>query len=175
MAYRTDRTCAYARLFVPAVLRIVALSLLLMASAAGSAAAWATERANCGGTLFVLWGDGRHDDTAALNAWFRGERVIWGETGSNVGPQIAGHDFRLSSAIYISSGKDRRIKDFRFVWPERKEVVAGGTISAGSDPNQPPVASGLTKVGVGPGEGVPYHSPSAKPAAPADVTGCLVS
>lgn len=152
------------------------ISALLLAAVAGLApvAARAAERANCG-TLFVLWGDGRHDDTAALNAWFRGDRVIWGETGGTVGSQIAGHEFRLSAAIYISSGKDRRIEDFQFVWPERKEVVTGGTIAAGSDPNQPPVASGLTKIGVGPGEGVPYHSPAPKPAVPADLTGCLVS
>lgn len=175
MAYRTDRPWAYAKSWAPAVPRVAALSLLLLASAAGLTPAPAAARENCGGTLFVLWGDGKHDDTAALNAWFRGDRVIWGETGSTVGPQIAGHEFRLSSAVYISSGKDRRIEDFRFVWPERKEVVAGGTIAAGRDPNQPPVASGLTKIGVGPGEGVPYHSPAPKPAAPADATGCLVS
>lgn len=154
------------------MLRLAAVLAMALATLSPARAA---ERSKCDTSLFVLWGDGRHDDTAALNAWFRGDPVIWGETGHAVGRAIAGHVFRLSSAIYISSGKDRRIADFRFVWPERKELVAGGTIAAGSDPNQPPVASGLTKVGVGPGEGVPYHSPTAKPAAPADRTGCLVS
>jgi hypothetical protein len=83
--------------------------------------------------------------------------------------------FRLSAPIYISSGTGRRIDGFQFVWPERKERVTGGTIVAGSDPNEAPVASGLTKIGVGPNEGVPFHSPTPKPTDPGNQTGCLVS
>ena len=36
----------------------------------------AEEQSNCVTALRVLWGDGVHDDTAALNAWFRGEQVL---------------------------------------------------------------------------------------------------
>ncbi len=124
--------------------------------------------------LLVLWGDGKHDDTAALNAWFRGDPVVWGESGGSVGPQIAGHVFRLSAPIYISSGTGRTIQRFQFVWPERKELVSGGTIVAGADPNRPPVATGITKIGAGPNEGVPFPSATPKPANP-DHTDCLVS
>jgi hypothetical protein len=42
-------------------------------------------------------GDGEHDDTAALNAWFRGETVIWGQTHQPVGAEIADRAFLLSS------------------------------------------------------------------------------
>lgn len=123
----------------------------------------------------MLWGDGKHDDTAALNAWFRGDPVVWGDTGRSVGPQIADHVFRLSSPIYISSGTGRSITHFQFVWPERKELVSGGMIVAGADPNQPPVATGLTEIGAGPNEGVPYPSKTPKPAAPDNRIDCLVS
>jgi hypothetical protein len=123
-----------------------------------------------------LWGDGRHDDTAALNAWFRGEPVLWGESGERVGAAIVGHDFRLSGAIYIPSGTGRRLDDFRMVWPARGERMTGGTILAGDDPNRPPVTSGVTRIGGDSGEGVPYSGPDPKPAIkPEAAASCLVS
>jgi hypothetical protein len=151
------------------------LAVLLLAAIEALSPASAAESSKCGARLLALWGDGRHDDTAALNAWFRGDPVFWGETGRTVGPQIADHVFRLSLPIYIPSGTGRSIARFQFIWPERKELVSGGTIMAGSDPKQPPVASGLTKVGVGPNEGVPFASATPKPAAHDDRTDCLVS
>ena len=150
------------------------LALPLLIAMAALPPAWAADSSKCGATLFVLWGDGRHDDTVALNAWFRGDPVVWGQTGRSIGPQIADHVFKLTAPIYIPSGAGRRIEHFEFFWPERKEVVAGGAIVSGVDPNQPPVASGLTKIGAGPNEGVPYPSKTPKPAT-ADRTDCLIS
>ncbi len=153
------------------MLRLLTCALLGLLAAAPPAAADASK---CAGKRFVLWGDGSHDDTAALNAWFRGDAVVWGESGRSVGPQIADRVFRLSAPVYIPSGTGRTIAHFQFVWPERKELVAGGTVITGGDPVRPPVATGLTKIGAGPGEGVPYPSKTPKPAAP-DRTDCLVS
>jgi len=151
------------------------LAACLLAATAALSPAWAADSSKCGDKLFVLWGDGKHDDTAALNAWFRGGAVLWGQTGRSVGSQITDHVFRLSSAIYIPSGAGRRIEHFQFVWPERKELVSGGMIVAGLDPKQPPVATGLTKIGAGPNEGVPFPSAAVKPPADDDRTDCLVS
>lgn len=136
---------------------------------------WAADGAKCGAKLFVLWGDGAHDDTMALNAWFRGDPAIWGQTGRSVGAQISGRVFRLTSPIYISSGTERSIEHFQFLWPDRREVVAGGTIVTGADPNRPPLATGITKIGAGPNEGVPFPSDPPKPAASENSTDCLVS
>jgi hypothetical protein len=137
--------------------------------------AWAADSSKCGARLLVLWGDGRHDDTAALNAWFHGDAALWGQTGRTVGSQITDHVFRLSSPIYIPSGTSRSIEHFQFVWPERRELVSGGLIAAGPDPKQPPVATGITKIGAGPNEGVPFPSATPKPAAHDDRPDCLVS
>jgi hypothetical protein len=151
------------------------LAFFLLTATAVLSQAWAVDSSNCGARLLVLWGDGRHDDTAALNAWFRGDAVIWGETGRNVGPQITGRVFRLSAPVYISSGTGRSIAQFQFVWPARKELVSGGTIVAGADPNRAPVATGLTKIGAGPNEGVPFPSDTPKRAAHDNSADCLVS
>jgi hypothetical protein len=150
-------------------------AVFLLAAMAVMPPAWAAENSKCGAKLFVLWGDGKHDDTTALNAWFRGDDVVWGQTGRTVGPQIADHVFRLSSPIYIPSGTGRSIAHFQFVWPDRNELVSGGMIVAGADPSRPPVATGLTKIGAGPNEGVPFPSATPKPAASDNPTDCLVS
>jgi hypothetical protein len=154
-----------------AALFLAGLAMAVLAPAQASAG----DSSKCGAKLFVLWGDGRHDDTAALNAWFRGDAVVWGESGRTVGPQIADRVFRLSSPVYIPSGTGRSIAHFQFVWPDRKELVAGGMIVAGGDPKQPPVATGLTKIGTGPNEGVPFASKTPKPAAPDNRADCLIS
>jgi hypothetical protein len=151
------------------------LMVVLLAAMLALPPAFAADNGKCSAKLFVLWGDGKHDDTTALNAWFRGDPVVWGQSGRSVGPQISGHVFRLSAPIYISSGTGRRIDGFQFVWPERKELVAGGTIVAGIAPDQAPVARGLTKIGAGPNEGVPFPSPTPKPAHSGSQSGCLVS
>ncbi len=53
------------------------LAACLLAAMAALSPAWAADASKCGAKLFVLWGDGKHDDTAALNAWFRGDDVMW--------------------------------------------------------------------------------------------------
>ena len=128
-----------------------------------SAPAKAQDQSKCAAAPRVLWGDGEHDDTAALNAWFRGETVTWAQTHEKVGAEIAGRSFLLSSVVYISSGTGRKLERFRMVWPERRETVSGGTIRSSDDPDQPPVAEGVTTVGADPDEGVPYKTPDPEP------------
>ena len=151
--------------------RAACLLLALAALAPSGAAA----ELKCAASALVLWGDGRHDDTRALNAWFRGENVAWGQDGATVGPQIADRVFLLTSALYIPSGTGRKIERFQWIWPARRERVSGGTILAGRDPNQPPVATGIAKINAGPGEGVPFPAPDPKPADTRTATDCLVS
>jgi hypothetical protein len=142
---------------------------------AGSVSATAGEEAKCAAAPHVLWGDGEHDDTAALNAWFRGETVIWAQTHEPVGAEIADRTFLLSSAVYVSSGSGRKLEQFRMVWPERPETVTGGTILAGNDPDKPPVTEGITMVGAGPDEGVPYEAPAPEPREHGIPKHCLTS
>lgn len=123
----------------------------------------AEEQPKCAAAPHVLWGDGEHDDTAALNAWFRGETVVWAQTHQAIGAEIADRNFRLNSAVYISSGTGRKLERFRMVWPERNEIVSGGTILAGNDPDQPPITEGVTAIGADPDEGVPYVTPPLEP------------
>jgi hypothetical protein len=135
----------------------------LLAALLALSAAKAEEQSKCAAAPHLLWGDGEHDDTAALNAWFRGERVIWAQTHETVGTEIADHTFLLSSVVYISSGTGRKLERFRMVWPDRQETVSGGTIRSGDDPDQPPVAEGVTTIGADPDEGVPYEGPATEP------------
>ena len=92
----------------------------------------AAERQQCVRPEIVLWGDGRHDDTHALNAWLRGEDAIWADSGAAVGAVISGRTFRLSAAVYVRAGTGRVLETFRLLWPERGETVSGGTIRAGA-------------------------------------------
>ena len=78
----------------------------------------ADEPSKCAAAPHVLWGDGEHDDTAALNAWFRGENVIWVHSHEVVGDELADRTFLLSSAIYISSGTGRKLERFRMIWTD---------------------------------------------------------
>src|SRR5947199_5300644 len=114
------------------MMRIPVAALLAVLMAVSPAIA--EERSECAAAPPVLWGDGEHDDTAALNAWFRGEAVLWAQTHEAVGSEIADHSFLLSSTVYIHSGTGRKMERFRMVWPHRSEVVTGGTIAAGNDP-----------------------------------------
>jgi hypothetical protein len=123
----------------------------------------------------ALWGDGRHDDTAALNAWLRGHDAIWADAGTSVGAAIGGRSFRLSSAVYVQAGTGRVLRDFRMEWPERGEVVTGGTIEAGHDPDAAPVQTGVTITGGDPGDGVPFDAPDHQPDRPSPEASCAVS
>ncbi len=154
------------------MMRLVAF---LLATFAAISPVSTTETSKCGAPLFVLWGDGMHDDSAALNAWFRGDAVVWGPTGRDVGAQISDRVFRLRGPLYISSGTRRHIEKFRFVWPDRGEVVSGGTIATGANPDKPPIAIDITKTGASPNEGIPFASDTPKPAGPDTRTDCLVS
>jgi hypothetical protein len=148
---------------------------LLLASVIVGSAASAADRSKCTMIPLVLWGDGKHDDTRALNAWFRGDPAVWAQTGEPVGAQITGQVFRLKGAVLIPSGTGRSIERFELVWPERGERVTGGSIRAGNNHDKPPVASGVVKIGAGPNEGVPYPTPDPKPADHHNDTDCLVS
>lgn len=139
------------------------LAATLVAVLIAVSPAAADEQSKCAAALPVLWGDGTHDDTAALNAWFRGETVLWAQTDETVGSEIADHKFLLSSTVYIHSGTGRKMERFQMVWPHRNEVVTGGTITAGTDPDGQPVADGITKVNADPDEGVPYDGPKLEP------------
>jgi hypothetical protein len=139
------------------------LAATLLAALLALAAAKAEEPSKCDAAPHLLWGDGEHDDTAALNAWFRGETVTWGQTHEKVGAEIADRTFLLSSVIYISSGTSRKLERFRMVWPDRQETVSGGTIRSGDDPDMPPVAEGVTTIGADPDEGIPYEGPATEP------------
>ena len=150
------------------------LALAFGAPALGPVAALADEH-HCVRTQNILWGDGRHDDTIALNAWFKGEDAVWGDSGKSVGAAIAGRSFRLSSAIYVIGGTGRSLSDFRLVFPERGEVVIGGIVRAGDDADQPPVSSGVTITGGDSGEGIPFDTPNPKPARAEDKAACPIS
>ncbi len=119
--------------------RLVAACLLFLAF--GRPPALAAEKPDCEVAGLALWGDGKHDDTKALNAWFKGGRVVWAQTGRAIGPEIIGHDFLLSSTVFVPSGTDRRFERFQMIWPARKERISGGTILTGNDPDKPAIAS----------------------------------
>jgi hypothetical protein len=156
------------------------IAACLVAAMAALPPAWAADGAKCPTAPLILWGDARHDDTVALNAWFRGDNVVWAQNGRPVGSEIAGPPtgdrvFRLTGPVYIPSGTGRQIERFQLIWPERKERVSGGTIVAGLDPAKPPVAANLTKIGSRPDEGVPFKTPDPKPGNRDAGTNCLVS
>ena len=138
-------------------------AVLMAALIAAVSPAAAEDQSKCSAAPPVLWGDGEHDDTAALNAWFRGETVVWAQTREGVGSEIADRSFLLSSTVYIPGGTGRKMERFRMVWPWRDEVVTGGTIAAGDNPDAEPVAAGVTKVNADPDEGVPYNGPKLEP------------
>jgi hypothetical protein len=133
--------------------------LLAVFLALSQVSALAAETAQCARGDMVLWGDGTHDDTAALNAWLRGDNLVWATTGEPVGEAIADHVFRLSSAIYVPGGTGRRLDRFRLVWPERGETVTGGSVRSGDDPDGAPIVTGVEIVGGDSGEGVPLETP----------------
>jgi hypothetical protein len=150
------------------------LIVLAIAAVLGHAPARADEQ-RCVRTENILWGDGRHDDTVALNAWLRGEDAVWAISGEPVGAAIAGRSFRLSAAIYVIGGTGRSLEDFRLLFPERTETVAGGTIRAGSDPDQPPASAGVQITGGDSSEGIPFETPDPAPVRADDKASCPIS
>src|SRR5436305_15153991 len=109
------------------VVRFLLLAVLLFSGLPVLAA----EPSKCAPGLVVLWGDGSHDDTAALNAWLRGAHAVWGETQEEVGAVIADRGFRLSQAIYTPGGTGRTLQHFILSWPERHETVTGDELATG--------------------------------------------
>ena len=156
----------------PVMLRMAAA---LFAALLAASTAAAEEESKCTAAPLVLWADGEHNDTAALNAWFRGETVIWAQTHQPVGSEIADRTFLLSSTVYIHSGIERKLERFQMVWPHRNEVVSGGTIEAGKNPDDPPIADNITKVNSDPDEGVPYEGPPPEPTENGIPRHCLMS
>jgi hypothetical protein len=148
---------------------ILAFVLLASSPARGE------EKSDCAAAPPVLWGDGVHDDTAALNAWFRGDKVIWADTYQPVGAEIADRTFLLSSTVYVSGGTGLRLAHFRMIWPWRNETVSGGTIATGNDSNSEPRTDGITMTGADPDEGVPYKSPDPEPREHGIPKHCLTS
>jgi len=123
----------------------------------------------------VLWGDGMHDDTAALNAWFQGETVAWAETREPVGDAIDGRTFLLSNEILVPAGSGRSLTHFRMVWPHRPETVTGDALHTGADPDKAPAAANVNIVGGDPGEGVAFEAPDPDPRGATRRSNCLVS
>jgi hypothetical protein len=154
--------------------RAALLPIAVIAALSFAPAAYA-EPQHCVRAGIVLWGDGRHDDSAALNAWFGGEAAIWAESGEAVGASIAGRSFRLSAPLYVRGGTGRRLEEFRMLWPERGEIVSGGSIESGSDPDQAPIVSGVEIKGGDPGEGAPFDAPDAAPAGRDERASCAIS
>jgi hypothetical protein len=147
---------------------------ILFAAIVALAPALADEQ-RCVRTENILWGDGRHDDTVALNGWLRGDDAVWAATGEPVGTIISRRSFRLSSAIYVIGGTARTLENFRLLFPERGETVAGGTIRAGNDPDQPPLSTSVTIAGGDSGEGIPFEAPNPAPVSADDKAACPIS
>jgi hypothetical protein len=159
--------------------RLIAAAIVLgalFAALLAPAPASAGRTAKCVPTPMALWGDGRHDDTKALNAWFEGADVVWAQSGEKIGAEISGRVFKLSAAVFIPSGTNRRLDRFELVWPTHGERVTGGTLATGPDRNAAPIATGISKTGGDPGEGIalPASVPRPQPSAAA-ATGCEVS
>lgn len=151
------------------------LAALFAVTASAAALPAPVARQDCISAPVMLWGDGRHDDTAALNAWLDGGDAIWADAGTPVGAMISGRSFRLSSAIYVNAGTGRVLRDFRLIWPDRGEIVAGGTIMAGHDPDAAPLQSGVTITGGDRGEGVPFDAPDPEPDRAKSDISCAIS
>ena len=153
----------------------ILLKLLLLGIALAPLPAFAVDASHCVVGTAVLWGDGQHDDTAALNAWFRGAAAVWGATGDEVGTAIAGRAFRLSEAIYTPGGTGRTLERFTLSWPERHETVTGDRLATGTDPDAPPAELNLRIVGGDSGEGVAFEAPDPPPSDSDGAAKCLVS
>lgn len=69
----------------------------------------------------ILYGDGRHDDTVAMNAFFAGKRV-WNRTGGLLlplqrdggGARLPPGNYVLSSTVHVPSGPPVPIRESFF-------------------------------------------------------------
>lgn len=68
----------------------------------------------------TLWGDGVHDDTAALQAWFERQPVQWPD-GRPVGHAITGGTFKTSGVIRFAA------------WPQADGQALQAISDAGRD------------------------------------------
>ena len=152
-----------------------AIRLLLAVVLLPAIPAVAAEPSKCAVGTIVLWGDGVHDDTAALNAWLRGEPVLWAQSGEEVAPVIAERTFLLSEAVYAPGGSARTLQRFRFLWPERHETVTGDALATGTDPDAPPSGTNISIVGGDSGEGVAIEAPDPAPRRDGEPAKCLTS
>src|SRR6201981_2440633 len=96
----------------PSLRDLTLVAAAVFVALATLAPAKAEEPSKCAAAPHLLWGDGEHDDTVALNAWFRGETVPWAQTHEQVGAEIADRSFLLSSTVYVSGGTARRLERF---------------------------------------------------------------
>jgi hypothetical protein len=55
----------------------------------------------------VLYGDGKHDDTEALQAWFDGDRVVYSDGAVAGGPTLANREFLISGPITLRGNAER--------------------------------------------------------------------
>jgi hypothetical protein len=134
-------------------------ALLIAALIAAVFPAAAEDQSKCSAAPPVLWGDGEHDDTAALNAWFRGETVLWAQTHDVVGSEIADHSTKPT--VYIHSGTGRKMERFRWFGASQRSCDRGRR--GGKRSRRRPVVDGITKVNADPDEGVPYDGPKPAP------------
>jgi hypothetical protein len=86
------------------------------------------------GTAVVLYGDGTHDDAAAVQAFLDGEDVTWAD-GTEVGDKLSGHTFAVGVPIDLTPRKEggfREMQHCTFV-PTAGNVIAvvRGTIIEG--------------------------------------------
>jgi hypothetical protein len=53
--------------------------------------------------IVILWGDGAHDDTAALQRWMNGGRVFTPEGMLRSSSQLTSQSFLISSTVIVSN------------------------------------------------------------------------
>jgi len=61
------------------------------------------------------------------------------------------------------------------LWPERGEIVSGGSIVSGEDAATAPILSGVDVVVGDPGEAVPFEAPDPAPTSRDDQASCGIS
>ena len=64
--------------------------------------------------IAVLYGNGMHDDTAGLRAWFAGQPVTWAD-GSAVGDFISNKMFLVSGPIFGPIKRERGVFSYNYI------------------------------------------------------------
>lgn len=71
----------------------------------------------------ILWGDGIHDDTAAMQAWMDGGRVLRPD-GAVAGNLIAASTFLMSETLVLADGAHiRGLSDSVLKWSKSVDVA----------------------------------------------------